>query len=277
MIVTVGEYKRGCGYRKPGGLYLTAKGVQRPCGKLPIVLGHVCKHTLYDVIREAGYDPKDMYLLPLDKELGCGQLVYDQYVDGKVLKQSRSYRKLNNPAPLINGIECKLDAASEVLPAQLSICEQSLCPMRRWPDGEPALLDWIGKQHYPTADHFELEAMQQGVSRRIRHVPEWFVVGKHWVFLAHELAVLLPEEERSEHVEMLPAIVRMFKPERIEYVVTGDETEEDLVEMVARGITPVKIEQLGDEPPGRNAVGDDEHERFDQVEKNIMDWAERNS
>lgn len=29
------EAKRGCGYRKPGGLYMMAGGVMAPCGKLP--------------------------------------------------------------------------------------------------------------------------------------------------------------------------------------------------------------------------------------------------
>ena len=40
MITTiVNEAKRGCGYRQPGGLYLTcAEGVMRPCGKLPLPL-----------------------------------------------------------------------------------------------------------------------------------------------------------------------------------------------------------------------------------------------
>jgi hypothetical protein len=35
------EAKRGCGYRKPGGLYLVAGKLSAPCGKLPIPL-HVC-------------------------------------------------------------------------------------------------------------------------------------------------------------------------------------------------------------------------------------------
>ena len=32
------EHARGCGYRKPGGLYLVAGALSRPCGKLPIPL-----------------------------------------------------------------------------------------------------------------------------------------------------------------------------------------------------------------------------------------------
>jgi hypothetical protein len=37
-IETRHEAKRGCGYRKPGGLYLVSSGLLRPCGRLPIKL-----------------------------------------------------------------------------------------------------------------------------------------------------------------------------------------------------------------------------------------------
>ena len=37
-MITHVEGKRGCGYRKPGGLYLVAAGRGRPCGLLPIAL-----------------------------------------------------------------------------------------------------------------------------------------------------------------------------------------------------------------------------------------------
>jgi hypothetical protein len=37
-ITTVIEKERGCGYRKPGGLYLRTDGIGRVCGALPIEL-----------------------------------------------------------------------------------------------------------------------------------------------------------------------------------------------------------------------------------------------
>jgi hypothetical protein len=40
-IITVREGRRGCGFRKPGGLYLRTDGFGRHCGALPISL-HVC-------------------------------------------------------------------------------------------------------------------------------------------------------------------------------------------------------------------------------------------
>jgi hypothetical protein len=38
MINSQIEHKRGCGYRKPGGMYLVSLGIGRDCGKLPIPL-----------------------------------------------------------------------------------------------------------------------------------------------------------------------------------------------------------------------------------------------
>lgn len=37
-MITITEGKRGCGYRKEGGLYLVSPGQGRPCGLLPIPL-----------------------------------------------------------------------------------------------------------------------------------------------------------------------------------------------------------------------------------------------
>lgn len=37
-IETRHEHARGCGYRKPGGLYLVSGPLSEPCGKLPLVL-----------------------------------------------------------------------------------------------------------------------------------------------------------------------------------------------------------------------------------------------
>ena len=37
-IETVTDHERGCGWRKPGGLYLRAEGMGKPCGKLPFKL-----------------------------------------------------------------------------------------------------------------------------------------------------------------------------------------------------------------------------------------------
>lgn len=49
-------------------------------------------------------------------------------------------------------------------------------------------------------------------------------------------------------VEMRPGILHAFKPTAVEYVVTGRETDADLERLERRGITPVRIERVGDLP-----------------------------
>lgn len=243
----VNDYIRGCGSRKKGGIYLVAPRLGSPCGKLPIVLGHPCRTypaDLLDVLVAAGY----VHVAIEDLrgiDLGCGQLVWDVEVDGKVIKQSRSYRKLENPAPLFNSQNCK---NQDNQPTAVTAIECQFCPLEHWPSNEPVLLDWIGKQHYPTADHFEHEAGVLGVSRRMRHLPEWFVVGKTWVALAHEYVVPLSDTEVTEHVQFLPAIFKMFKPVRAEVVCDGTETDEELAEYRLKGLVPVKVNPLGEHP-----------------------------
>lgn len=100
---------------------------------------------------------------------------------------------------------------------------------------EKGLLLWIGASHYPTPESWVEEARSQGVSRRIQSVPRGFSIGETWVFAAHIAA------RRSDGSEG-PAIFAAFRPTAIEYVVRGDETDEELEALRKRGITPVRVE-----------------------------------
>jgi hypothetical protein len=68
------------------------------------------------------------------------------------------------------------------------------------------------------------------ISRRIPAVPKGFKTGEDVVYLAHPNAF-----------DDQPAIFLGFKPSAIEYVVKGDEEEEELLEMIEKGITPVRV------------------------------------
>ena len=56
-----------------------------------------------------------------------------------------------------------------------------------------------------------------------------------------------PEVGRAE-VEHTPGIFRVFRPERIEYVLKGTETEEEIAAIVKRGLTPVRVERIDPTP-----------------------------
>ncbi len=81
-------------------------------------------------------------------------------------------------------------------------------------------LIWVGEMFYKTPRAFLKEAAEQGISRRIRSIPRDFKLGETCVWLAHRKAV--------EGVDMTPGVFYAFLPQRIEYIVKGDETEEKL-------------------------------------------------
>ncbi len=121
-----------------------------------------------------------------------------------------------------------------------------------------------------------------GVSRRIRNIPREFEPGKTWVAVAHieaipvvgahELNILSLHDAQAEcscgqwslshtgemtetqvkkafakHLRGKPGIFQVFRPSHVEYVVRGDETEEDLEALRERGIVLVDVIPEGKE------------------------------
>lgn len=213
-----GEKSRLCGYRKIGGLYLVSGGDAKDCGKLPVSLERLnrCHH--------------------------CGLPLSEDHK----IRFSRAPRMLQQPELLWRDIPCANG---------LMACRN--CPLSNGYETGPALLIWIGEQFYPTPAHFNRESLEQGLSRRIPAVPDDFVVGETWVLLAHAKAImnkqvkdkedngqlaLIPRDELSYE----PGVFRMFRPERIEIVVSGEESDEVIDGYVKRGLSPVKVERIGE-------------------------------
>jgi len=192
MIRTSHESKRGCGYRKPGGLYLVSGALAMPCGKLPIPLT-VCPCC------------------------GAG------------IKPARGWTWVSR------------DLVKDA-PCHVTECQQGQLKCRPWND--PGIdkygLIWVGEKFYPQVSDFMRESKGMGISRRISAVPKDFYVGTTWVLLAHRKAIYAGEE-------FIPGIFQAFKPEAIEYIITGDETQEELERMEKRGISLVDVVKI-DEP-----------------------------
>lgn len=212
-VPTLFEGARGCGYRKPGGLYLVSGALAEPCPLLPYET-HVCPTC------GAGIRPARGYT----------------WVDGAALIPPVEHGGLEhtNHCPLAPGYD---DAGEPV--SRIGRCG----------------LIWIGEQHYPTSDEFMAEAAVMGVSRRINNVPRDFVVGETWVLLGHRKAITRACSECGDEptadpecpvcggsgYEHRPGIISAFLPRAIEYVCKGDETDEELEALVARGLTPVRV------------------------------------
>lgn len=101
-------------------------------------------------------------------------------------------------------------------------------------------LIWIGEEFYKTPLDFEREAARSGISRRIAAVPNDFEIGKTWIMLAHRKVILNPVEFGKEPT-YTAGIFRIFKPDRIEVVVDGTESDELIESYLARKLTPVLV------------------------------------
>jgi hypothetical protein len=189
------EGKRGCGYRKPGGIYLVGPPTGQSCCKLPLPLT-VCPCCGAGIKPSRGWTWVD-----------CEKLFGDE--------------------PCVSPLQADLCHCPLYIPSQLGM----------------ARLLWIGEKFYKTPDDFLQEANAMGISRRISTVPKGFEPGKTWVLLAHRKGVdlsILSSEPNPEPIWQ-PAIFSVFRPSAIEYITTGDETEEDLERLAKRGLTPVMV------------------------------------
>lgn len=212
------EGPRGCGYRSPGGLYLVTDAYpMAPCGKLPIPLG-ICPTCSGGIKPARGWT----WIEP-------GSLFDEHDCPGKSLGGMG-----------VSYVDCVG------------------CPLRAQ-DGRAGLL-WIGTGFYASPDDWISEVRQHGVSRKIHNLPKGFEPGKTRVFVASQKAVRSPCPCREETEGAIgpedcdscdgtgtvvgPGIFHSFVADRVEYVVSGEETEEKLEGLASRGIEPVKVERL---------------------------------
>ena len=203
------ERKRKCGYRKIGGLYLVDDLSGMPCDRLPFELT-VCPTC------------------------SCG------------IKQSRGWTWVN-VAGLVGGDHTPYNLCSCI--GDCPLCSNTAAM------GRAGLL-WIGEQFYPTVDEFLTEAREMGISRRIKSVPREFKLGETWVLLAHPKTVRKVEQPSvfdetdaglglrdGSKVSWHPGIFRVFKPKRIELIITEAQSNDaEFMESVSkRGLTPVVV------------------------------------
>lgn len=186
------EARRGCGYRKAGGLYITSAGIGEPCERLPIPIAQcpVCQHA------------------PVARTRGP-QWVGAQFVFGMAL-------------PCHEG-----DAQAKTgHHGHCPLCNEN----RLLQEGDPKdkfMLLWIGEEHYPTPRDWSLEAAKMGASRRISSIPKGFVIGKSYVLVAHPKAVRRTDKVKAEgdlheteNETCHPGIFHGFCPQAVELIVT---------------------------------------------------------
>lgn len=224
------EAKRGCGYRKIGGLYMVGGGIGVFCDRLPFELT-VCSC--------------------------CGQGI----------KQARGWTWVD-VAKLFNGSHIEVfpkTPVEGVMPFRVPCrCDEAGlgCPLCLNPEGlGKAGLLWIGEKFYKTPNQFVKEGVELGFSRRISAVPQRFKIGETWVLLAHGKAVSKAVETHDADgahfkMELVPGIFYVWLPQRIEKILP--ESLRGTIEhgkLEKRGITAVFVPD--DDPDHRGNVHDD--------------------
>jgi hypothetical protein len=121
------------------------------------------------------------------------------------------------------------------------------CPFHKIDPTEQVGLMWVGGKYYASTSDFMQEVHKMGVSKRIAQVPKDFIIGETWICLGHKEAIVKAGD--GGELETTPGIFYMFKPSRIEYIITGKETEEELDQLEKRGFTLVDVipDEDGDE------------------------------
>jgi hypothetical protein len=235
------EAKRGCGYRKIGGLYLVGGGIGVPCDRLPISLS-ICPCCGQGIKQSRGWTWVDV----------------NKLVDG--------VHRVNAPTPDylpkgVNGLQ-PCDCGVELRPTV-----EMDCPLCKYPEllGRAGLL-WIGEQFYKTPGQFVAEGVALGFSRRIRTVPRGFKPGETWVLLAHPKAVTVAEPVGTDplfpnatEIKFKPGIFYLWLPQRLEKILPeSKQGSEKVAELEKRGITPVFVPD--DDPDHQGSVFDKEEE-----------------
>lgn len=220
------EGKRGCGFRKIGGLYMVGEYVSVPCDRLPFILD-VCPCCGGGVKQTRG----TTWIQPLDLFEGdhpTRRYWHNPETGKDELMASYGCECLTkNPnCPLCFPSEVfkyfEDDGVTEVLHGK-------------------ALLLWIGAQHYPTPQDFMKEGIQMGFSRRVTSIPRGFKLGKTWVFMAHPKAALDNGNDNARALddkdpEYKAGIITAFIPQRFERIVKQSEYDMwKLVEEIDEG------------------------------------------
>jgi hypothetical protein len=227
------EAKRGCGYRKVGGLYMVGGGVGMPCDRLPFELS-VCSCCGQGIKQARGWTWVDV------AKLFQGA----HSISGKVMGHVNASD---------GGITNVLESCG---------CAGGFCPLCNNPEsmGKAGLL-WIGEKFYKTPDLFVKEGVELGFSRRIKAVPQGFKVGETWVLLAHSKAIRVRFPSNQDEQEFAPGIFYVWLPTRLEKIVLeSTRGTEEIDALEKRGITPVFVPD-GDKDHQGNVHDDLENEK----------------
>jgi hypothetical protein len=195
-------------------------------------------HIAKEAKRGCGFRvPGGLYMVSDGPSLTCGRLPIPLTVCGTCghgWKPSRGWTWVDADALLSDAPACT-NAGRKCKTCPFGVMEQAGL-------GKAGLL-WVGESFYATPGHFNREADRLGISRRVHAIPREFVLGETYVLLAHRKAIMQPVRMGRE-LSFTPGIFRIFKPKRLEIIVTGKEDHRVIDGYIKRGLTPVLVKRV---------------------------------
>ncbi len=208
------DQKRGCGWRKSGGLYLISGGLAAPCGRLPIPLS-VCPTCHSGIKPSRGWTWIDGTTLLKDKACGYAETPHCvicplHEAPGQVGLLWIGEKHYATPSDFEK--EANAQGISRRIPAL--------------PNGFKLGETWVWLAHRKAVS--KVCPTCKGVGNECGCMDEDCIEcnGEGWLYTA--------------------AVFQVFKPTAVEYVVTGKETDSELDHMTKRGITPIHVERIGE-------------------------------
>jgi hypothetical protein len=198
------------------------------------------------------------YLIGGDAFSHCGKLPYllkPCEHCGMGLKFHRGFGWFN-PREFIESGPCENDSVHSQGPGASHDCDA--CSMG-FAIPERAGIMWVGNKFY-TPESFLEESLKMGLSKRLPTIPRELLqnMGFVRVYLAHPKACIGVDGKPA------PGIFSSFVPNKIEYVVKGTESEQELGRIENRGVGLVKVVPVEDqaEPPQYTSLKDvlDKHD-----------------
>ncbi len=230
----VDEPRRGCGYRKQGGLYMMGGTLSAPCGKLPLELG-VCPvcHTGFKPAR--GWTWVNACILFEDAECsltpthGGGIDCNCPLNTGGLLEHPRMGLLWIGEAFYKTPEDFLREGQTQGLSRRITAIPKD----------------------FKVGETWVLFAHRKAVAKSCSH-PQ--VRGEDWTkspeTLSDEQVASCPDCKGTGIVEF-SGIFSAFRPQAIEYIIKEDDTPEKLEALEKRGVTLVKLEwSVGKGPQG---------------------------
>lgn len=235
------EARRGCGYRKVGGIYLVSSGIGLPCDRMPFPLT-VCPTCSAGIKQARGWTWVDLAALtggphePCVDYPGCVMCAGkdDSHKAGLLWIGERFYK---TPADFAQEAhDLGISRRISTVPKDLKIGET-----------------WVLLAHPKAVPHWSmLPGTAPGVltNQTVREI----------------VTVETGRDPLEGRPEPTPGIFRAFKPERIEVLVTESQSKDEgdyMAKLAKRGLTPVIVPDNDKDHQG--TVYDAEEENGDTV------------